>query len=221
MKKLTYIILALLLLCFLLGFKGGNGFTIEIGNSFAVATKSSEVDTVAERLNLDISQVKSYFRDNELKLIAVSEDTKTQIRISSFADNFSSSVYDAENLSEEQLGEMVTLYGSSYEMAEIVESDGRSFARITEVLKDSGGVYTSTQYITVAGGKTYVITCYNQGDTTSDEVEKIFSTFTTRNMTEKLERFEHRKKWIAPAIIIMCGVVGISIVGICKRLYEK
>ncbi len=211
----------LLLLMFLVGFKGGNGFTIEIDNSFAVATKSSEVDTVAERLNMDQAQVASYFKNNALKLIAVSGDKKTQIQISSFADNFSSSVYDAENLSKEDLSEMVSLYGGSFDAVETVENNGRSFAKITQVLEDSGGVYTSTQYVTVAGGRTFIITCHNPGETTSQEIENIFSTFTARNITERIERFEDRRRWIVPAIIVMCGIVGISVIGICRKLYQK
>ncbi len=222
MKKNACLITILLLLsAFLFGFKGGNGFTIEIDNSFAIATDASEVDTIAERLNMEKSQVASFFRENGLKLIAVSQDTKTQIRISNFADNFSSSVYDAENLTQEQLSQMISLYGESYENVEVIESAGRNFAKITEVLKDSGGVYTSTQYITVANGRTYVITCHNPGETTSEDIEKFFSSFNIRNMTDKINGFQFQKKWIMPAIIVMCGIVGISVIGICRKLYQK
>ena len=222
MKRNIYLLpVIILLLVFTLAFKGGNGFTIEVNNSFAVALKASESDNVAERLQVENSVVKDYFKENSLVFIAVSSDTKTQIRISRFADNFSGSVYDSENLSDEKITEIVSLYGADAQSAEITESGGRKFAVMTELLKDSGGVYTSTQYVTVAGGKTYIITCYNPGEGTSEEVEKIFSTFYVRNMDDRISSYESRKKWILPAIIAMCAVVGVSVIGLCKKLYIK
>lgn len=220
-KKVCFLPLLILLLVFALSFKGGDGFTIEVDNSFAVALKASESDNVAERLKVDENVVKSYFKENSLVFIAISKDTKTQIRISRFADNFSSSVYDSENLSDEKISEMVSLYGGDAQSAETIESGGRKFAVMTELLKDSGGVYTSTQYVTVAGGKTYIITCYNPGDDTSKDVERIFSTFYVRNMDDRINSYAARKKWILPAIIAMCAVVGVSVVGLCKKLYIK
>ena len=213
--------LAVIAVLFFSAFKGGSGFTIEIDDSFAISTEASDVEDIAERLNLDEEVVASYFDLNDLKLIAVSEDTKTQIRISRFADNFSSSVYDAENLTEAQIGEMLSLYGGSNKTFEIIENDSRKFAKITETLKDSGGVYTSTQYVTVAGGRTYVITCYNPSDSTSAEVEKIFSTFTVRDMTTRIEQYKWKKNWIIPGIVAMCIVLGIGVFGLCKKLYEQ
>lgn len=221
MKKVYILPFAILVLSLLLAFKGGSGFNIEVDNSFAVATKASEVDTVAERLSMEKEEVAAYFKQNALKFIAVSEDTKTQIRISRFADNYSSDVYDTQNLTDEQVGEMVSLYGADSQSASIIESGERKYAKIVDVLEDSGGVYTSTQYVTIAGGRTYVITCYNPGDTTSAEVEDIFSTFFVRDMSERISSYETRKKWVIPFIVIMCGAVGVSVVGLCKKLYEK
>ena len=223
MRK-TVLILSVFILSFLLltGFKGGDGFDIEISNSYAVATDSDEVDTVAARLNTDEETVASYFRENALTLIAVSEDGETQIRISRFSDNFSSDVYDTENLTDKQVSEMISLYSSSYDTATVIESDGRKFAKTVGLLKENGQVkYTVTQYVTVGGGRTYIITCYNSGNSTSKEVEDIFSTFKVENMTNSLNSYSTRKKWIIPLIIVMCGAVGLSVFGLCKRLFEK
>ena len=222
MKK-TMLILSVLTVSILLfsGFKGGDGFTIEVSNSYAVATNADEVDTVAERLNLSEDEVASYFTQNALCFIAVSDDGKTQVRISRFADNFSSDVYDAENLTDEQTSRMISLYSTSYDTATVIESGGRRFAKTVETLEDSGGVYTATQYITVSGGNIYAITCYNPGDTESDEIESIFSTFKVNDMTASINSYQTRGKWMIPLIVITCGAVGLSVFGICKRLFEK
>lgn len=214
----AFAIMALLVLS---GFKGGSGFSIEVDDSFAVATKASEVDEVAERLGIDREEAVSYFKQNDLIFIAVSEDTKTQVRISRFADNFSSDVYDAENLTEEQTAQMISLYSGTDNSVDLIESDNRRFAKTTEVLEDSGGVYTCTQYVTVAGGRTYVITCYNPSDSPSKEIEDIFSTFTARDMTTRVQRYEYLKGWIIPGVIVMAVIVGICVIGLCKKLYEK
>ena len=220
-RKVCLVFLLISAFAFILGFKGGNGFTIEVDNSFAVALKTSEADNVAERLGIEIDAVKSYFKANSIVFIAVSEDKKTQIRISRFADNFSGSVYDSENLTEEQIAEMVSLYGGDAQYAETSKIGGRKFAVMTELLKDSGGVYTSTQYVAVAGGQTYIITCYNPGEGTSKQVKKILSTFYVKDINERISGYETLKKWILPGIIVMCAAVGISVVSLCKKLYIK
>ena len=85
MKKTVYIFLfAIAAVLVFSGFKGGNGFTIEVNNSYAVATKASEVDIVADRLNMEEDAVAAHFKENALVFIAVSSDGKTQIRISRF-----------------------------------------------------------------------------------------------------------------------------------------
>lgn len=220
-KRLLIALLAAFTFLVLSAFKGGSGFNFEIANTYAVATKSSEVDTVAQRLGLEEDTVAAYFKDNSLKLLAVSEDGQTQIRISRFSDNFSSAVYDAENLTDEQTSQMISLYSSSHDFAEVIESDGRKFAKTTEVLKDSGGVYTATQYVTVAGGRIYVISCYNQGEGTSAEIDKIFSTFTAKDMSTRIASYKTRKKWIIPIVVALAALVGVSVFGLCKKLYEK
>ncbi|MBO4433164.1 MAG: hypothetical protein J5852_06510 [Clostridia bacterium] len=224
MKK-AILILSVFFLSFLIltGFKGGNGFDIEIGNDYAVATEADKVDTVAARLNTDAAKVASYFKENAVSLIAVSADGGTQIRISRFSDNFSSSVYDTENLTDEQVSEMISLYSSSYDTATVIESGGRKFAKTTGIIKEKDGKvdYTVTQYVTVGGGRTYIITCYNPGQGTSKEIEDIFSTFTVESMTARIDGFETRKNWIIPLIIVACGVIGLSVYGLCKRLFEK
>lgn len=222
MKKTVYVFLfAIAAVLIFSGFKGGNGFTIEVNNSYAVATKSSEVDIVADRLGMEEDAVAAHFKENALVFIAVSGDGKTQIRISRFTDNFSSKVYDAENLTEEQASQMISLYSTSYDAADVIESGGRKFAKTTELLKDSGGVYTATQYVTVGGGRTYVISCYNADDGTSEEIEDIFSTFTVEDMSTRISNYEKYRKWLLPVIIITCGAVGIAVFGLCKKLFEK
>lgn len=222
MKKATYILLfAVAAILIFSGFKGGNGFTIEVSNSYAVATKASEVDIVAARLNMEEDAVASYFKENELVFIAVSSDGKTQIRISRLTDDFSSAVYDAENLTDKQAAQMISLYSESYDTADVIESGGRKFAKTAETLKDSGGVYTATQYVTVGGGETYVISCYNAGNGTSAEVEDIFSTFALEDMSTRINNYDKYGKWLIPFIIITCGAVGITVFGLCKKLFEK
>lgn len=217
---LTIFVLSLFIL---VGFKGGDDFKIEIGGSYAVATNPGDVSNVAVRLNTDDETVASYFKENALCLIAVSQDAETQIRISRFSDNFSSDVYDTENLTDDQISEMISLYSSSYESALVVESNGRKFAKTAGVVKekDGGAEYTVTQYVTVGGGRTYIITCYNPGTGTSKEAEDIFSTFSIKSMSDSLSSYSARKNWMIPLIIAACGVVGLTVFGICKKLFEK
>ena len=220
-KKICILLLVVFSFVLLSAFKGGSGFSVEVDDSFAVATKSSEVEEVAQRLSLETEEVFSYFEQNALKFIAISEDGKTQIRISRFADSFSGDIYDSENLTPENIAEMVSLYGADTGKVDIVENGGRKFAKITEILEDSGGQYTSTQYVTVASGRTFVISCYNPGKTTSEEVEKIFGTFTVKSIDEHIKSYSVGKKLVLPAIIIACIFVAVTVIGLIKNLYQK
>ena len=220
-NKICVLLILVFSFVFLCAFKGGSGFSVEADDSFAVATKSSEVEQVAERLSLETAEVSSYFKQNALKFIAISEDGKTQIRISRFADSFSGDIYDSENLTPEKIAEMASLYGADTGKVDIVENGGRKFAKITEVLEDSGGEYTSTQYVTVASGRTFVISCYNPGKTTSAEVEKVFGTFTVKSIDEHIKSYSLGRKLVMPAIIIACILVAVTVIGLIRRLYQK
>ena len=234
MRKKLYVLPLILIIFFMFtGFKGGSGFQIEVDDSYAVATEKKEVTAVAERLGVDEKDVKTYFSKNHLKFIAVSKDKMTQIRVAKFADtrtvtdsatgeekDLIATIYDSENLTDEQLSQIILLYSNVQSTATVVESNGRKFAKTTEVLEDSGGVYTTTQYLTIAGGRTYIITCYNPGEETSDEVEKIFSTFTATDMTTRINDYESKKKWVIPLIILLCGIVGVSVFGICRSMFK-
>ena len=169
-KKLCLLPLLIAIFLLLSAFKGGSGFSIETDDDFAVATDSSKVGDVADRLGMSKQEVTSYFTKNSLVFIAVSKDKGTQVRISRFEDEFSKKVYDTEKMSDAQIIEMMSLYSESSGVVKAVENGGRKFARTMQVLEDSGGKYTATQYVTVANGQVYLITCYNPGVGTSEEV---------------------------------------------------
>ena len=220
-KKLYLLPVVIILIAVLCGFKGGNGFTIETDDDFAVATEEDDVKDVAKRLSISESEVKKYFSDNSLVFIAVSPDGKTQIRISCFSDEFSNDVYDTENLSDEQVSKMMSLYSTSAGIVKVVESGGRKYAKTVQLLNDSGGEYTVTHYVTVASRKTYVISCYNPGVGTSSEVKEIFSTFSANDLSTEIKNYDTQKKWVMPAVIAAFTIVLVCVVGLCIKLYEK
>ncbi|MBR5922347.1 MAG: hypothetical protein IKZ59_00995 [Clostridia bacterium] len=220
-KKLCLLPLLFAAFLFLTAFKGGNGFSIETGDEYAVATNSSDVGDVAERLGMKEKEVTSYFTGNSLVFIAVSKDKKTQIRISRFEDDFSRKVYDTEKMSDEQIIDMMSLYSESSGVVKAVESGGRKFARTMQVSKDEGGKFTATQYVTVASGQIYIITCYNPGVGASEEVNKIFSSFSVNDISATIDSYSAQKKWLIPAIIAVFAVVVVCAVSLCLKLYEK
>ena len=220
-KKLCLLPIFIIALLFLTAFKGGNGFSIETGDDFAVATDSSKVGDVAERLGISKQEVASYFTKNSLVFIAVSKDMGTQVRIARFEDEFSKKVYDVENLNDAQVIEMMSLYSKSPGVVKSVENGGRKFARTLQVLEDSGGKYTATQYVTIAGGQVYLITCYNSGVGASSEVNKIFSSFSVNDISTNIKNYGTQKKWLIPAIVAIFAVVAVSAGSLCLKLYEK
>lgn len=203
---LTLVIFAFVTLC---GFKSNEGFSLEVDESFAISS-GEDVSAVSERLNLPASEIELYFKNEGLKFIAVSEDTLTQIKLSAFEDESSVGV-DAKDLSEEQ---MLSLFSSLSGTVSVVRSGDRNYAKTQEVHKDSGGIYTATQYLTVANGKTWFLSCYNPGDKTSDEIEAVFNSLSfeakdTRidDINSQIDEYNTKKNWIIPFIVVMCAVL--------------
>ena len=77
-------------------------FSIALGDEFVSVQSGDNLDTVSQKLSLTTAQLKSYF-DDGLLYLAVTDDGKTQIKISAYTNNFSSEVVDISNLDDQML----------------------------------------------------------------------------------------------------------------------
>ncbi len=182
-------------------------YSITVPSNFSVTHKGDDLQAVADKLGISQTTLSEYFTKNGLLYLAVSKDAKTQIRLSAFNDNFSSEVGDISYLDKTGLDELVAAVGGNNN-ATVTQNGNRKFVVTKNTLKDSGGVYTVTQYITIANSKTYYLSCYNEGTDTSNETLAIFGDF---SITEKLAETPNYKLHSA---LIWAGIVLFSAVAV-------
>lgn len=184
----------------------GYEYNISSGDNFISAKHGDDLTQIAKKLNMSTDELNAYFNENELIYLAVSDDGKSQIKLSVYQDGFSSMVNDISQLNDNDLKEFANSFGENEN--NIVVSNDRKFVLVKHTREDSGGTYTVTQYITICNNKTFYFAGYNDGVDTSNEITAAFESFKLNEVET-----EPQNNNIYP-IIINVGVVIFSIVAI-------
>lgn len=196
-------------------------YEINVDSNFTSASAGDDLTALSEKLNMQPSELKSFFNTNGILYFAVSDDTQTQIRLSSFTDNFSSSISDIEYLNDEKLNEFInSVCGENG--GEITTLSDRKFIVTKKTLADSGGIYTVTQYITICGNNTYYLSCYNPGEETSEAIKDAVSTFKLNELpSEGSNIFAGYSILIASGILLFFALGCAMIIGIVRTTRKK
>ena len=223
MKYRILAIIAILLILLSLPISALNyEYNLPVGEDFTYVKNGDKLDSVAQKLNMTTDELSSFFNKNALLYLAVSNDAKTQIRLSAFTDNFSSTAIDIATLDQSGLNEFKNAISADSENAFFTQTnDGRKFIAVKNTLQDSGGVYTVTQYITICDSKTFYLSCYNDGTNTSKEVESIFKSFELNSIQTKNNNFDALIILVFSVAIIFVAVAVIMIVSIVKIKKQK
>lgn len=222
MKPKIITIVAVVLLLLNLNVSAANfEYTLSPGDNFTSATYGDDLSEIAEKLGMTTDKLNSYFSKNGLLYLAVSDDAKTQIRLSAFTDNFSSAVGDISNLDQEGLQEFKNSVSEDSENTFYTQSNnGRKFIATKSTMQDSGGIYTVTQYITVCDSQIFYLSCYNEGEETSSEVQSVFENFKL-NSIEPQSSSNVLNFIIIPGIVIFSVIAVVMIIGIIKSIKKQ
>ena len=153
----------------------GYEYSITPSDNFTFAKQGDDLTKIAKKLNMTTDDLNKYFSDNKLIYLAVSDDVKSQIKISVTEDEFSKKINDISLLDDNALNNFAKSLSSD---SSIVTNNDRKFVLVNDTHKDSGGIYTVTQYITICDGKTFYFIGYNDGKDISKEISSVFKTFT-------------------------------------------
>lgn len=193
-------------------------YNISPGEDFTCVSYGDDMTDIAQKLNMTADELNAYFNKNGLLYLAVSDDTSTQIRLSAFTDNFSSTVCDISHLNEEQLNEFMNSISDNVETdCTITDNNGRKYVTVTNTLNDSGGVYTVTQYVTICDSKTFYLSCYNNGTETSEQVKNIFNNFSLNSVTTEKSGFDIKFVFIVAGIVIFLGLAVVTVISIIRN----
>lgn len=184
-------------------------YNITLGEDFTSAQYGDDLTEISQKLNMTADELNAYFSKNGLIYLAVSNDAKNQIRLSAFADNFSSAVSDIAYLDNVALNEFINAISEDDETnCEVIVNNDRKYITVTDTLEDSGGIYTVTQYITICSNKTFYLAGYNEGEGTSDTIKTAFESFYVKTTEPPVKSFT------IPTILIIFGIVVFSFVAI-------
>ena len=82
MKIKILAVIAALMLLFTFNVSAANyEYTISPGLDFTSASRGDDLNEISQKLNMTADELNTYFNKNGLLYLAVSDDTKTQIRL--------------------------------------------------------------------------------------------------------------------------------------------
>lgn len=179
-------------------------FDITVGDDYLTARQGENLSDIASVIGTTENELSSDFNKGGLLYLSAAPDNSVRIKLSAFADNFSVKAIDIAYLDDKNMTEFLSTLGGD-PGAVLQESGGRKYAVISETVGDS---YTVTQYITICGGKTYYLSCYNNGKETSDTVKQIFESFTLIQKTES----GGSPVWLS--VVMIFGIIAFSIIAV-------
>lgn len=218
---MKYRILAIALIVFMLFsvsvYASSYEYTILTNDNFISAKQNDDLTDISEKLNMSPQDLHTYYTKNGLLFIAVSLDGKTQVKLAAFTDNFSSEVGDISYLDDSVMTEFIEAVSDNSENpAKVVTNNDRKFLCVKDTLKDSGGTYTVTQYITIYNNQTFYFTGYNDGEDTSQDITDIFKSFKlgVSASDSTVNTVQSSDDLVMPTILIYLGVAIFVIIAI-------
>ena len=204
LKKIICAAASLLLLSVTVSALSGNA-EISVGKKFY--TNGDNAEKAAEIVGLDKAKLESYLEDNGIVYFAVDSDNTKQIRISIGESEFSGSVINLSNLSDDKITALMPdITGSREIRGDIVEKEGQKFVKTQISTSDSGGKYTVIQYITVAAKKNYVLSFYTSENEDTDYTETLFKTYKSDDFYSEKSDKSGYGYIILGAVILLCLV---------------
>lgn len=180
---------------------------ISVGKEFEVYQKGENAEKAAEIVGLDKDRLEGYCTENGIIYFAVNSDNTKQIRISVGVSEFSESVINLSNLSDDKITALMTdITGSRKIRGDIVEREGQKFVKTQISTSDSGGEYTVIQYITVAAKKDYVLSFYTADSEDTDYTETLFKTYKSDDFNSNKSENNSYGYIILGAVILLCLV---------------
>lgn len=196
-------------------------FSVSLNSNFTAAKHNEDLEPLAKKMGVTTKQLNSYFKENSLVYLAISNDAKTQIKVS-VTNNVSKDVTDISQLSDKAINEFAkTVSKGDYE---IIKNGDRKFVCTKNVLEDKNGTYTATQYTTIFDKSIVSFIGYNDGDDTSKEITNAFKSFTLSSEVSKQPKEKNITLLIMLAIIgivFFTAVATVMSIGIIKNLRNK
>ena len=139
-------------------------------------TLENDRDKVAQILGItenDLNNIQDIY-------LAVNKENTKQIRIRTEITDFSNSIGNISNLSDDKITALIPdISGFRNVKGDVINKDGQKFIRVQLRSSDSGGEYILTQYITVASKQNFVLSFYTDINEDTEYIENTFESFSS------------------------------------------
>lgn len=182
---------------------------LEIGDDFYLYGRDNK--KLADVLSMSEAEVSAYCKDNNITLLAVNADNTKQIRETTRETEFSKTVNNLAVLKNDEIIDLTyQLCGIENVKGKVIEKDVYKYLKIEVKSQDSGGEYILTQYITVKGGKSVVLSFYTSGGKDTSYTEDIFNS--------QFSNIGATKTWLTVALAFVLGLCAVLCVMIVRDL---
>lgn len=186
-------------------------FDISTDDSFIDVNRGDDLTQISSELDMTADELNTYFNQNGIEYFAISKDTKSQIKISTFSNDFSKQVGDICLLDDTALAEFAKTFDVSNDS--IIEKNDRKFVCVKSTGNSGENTYTVTQYITIFDNQMVYFTGYNPGENTSGEINSAFDTFKLNEPSDNINLY---LALIISGIVVFSIVAVVMIIGIIK-----
>lgn len=139
-------------------FAASDDYTVKEQDGFTICYGDKNLESAAKIMGISKGELSKKFREDDILFVAVNKDNSIQVRLSRYQTELSKKAEDISAFSDDLLNELFPeLKNDNYAKTTIGKT---TFIKNTENLKDSGGDYTSEQYITIKNGYIYQISVY-------------------------------------------------------------
>ena len=178
-------------------------YNISPDDSFIAVNRGDDLTQISSELDMTADELNTYFNQNGIEYFAISKDTKSQIKISTFSNDFSKQVVDISLLDDAALDEFAKTFDVNSDS--IIENNDRKFICVKSTEKSGESTYTVTQYITIFNNQMVYFTGYNPGENTTGEITAAFDTFELNTPSNNINLY---------LILVVSGIVVFSVVGV-------
>lgn len=194
----------------------GLEFNISTDDSFIGVNREDDLTQISNELDMTADELNTYFNRNGIEYFAISKDTKSQIKISTFSNDFSKQVVDISLLDDAALDEFAKTFDVNSDS--IIENNDRKFICVKSSEKSGESTYTVTQYITIFNNQMVYFTGYNPGENTTGEITAAFDTFELNTPSNNINLY---LILIVSGIVIFSIVAVVMVIGIVKLRNSK
>lgn len=218
MKKAVSIIILTAFLCLAFASCAPKAdYSIGIPKGFSAAYSTEDADELAEALGVDTKEIKSYFKEDKLILMAVNGDNSVQIKLSRFENSYSKAIQSFSSSDENIIKDYASSAGIyNYK---IVSNNETKFIFVETQVSDTYGGYVSSRYITVKNGEFYVLSCFSKGKEQDKRISEVFKSLDIKTDTASLPVWQ--TVLIAGSIALFTAVIAAVAVDFIKERKSK